>query len=75
MEAQQASDDGTVRKETDAQIFTVTDDCDTWVGNAAMRAAAEENGDNPDRAGHHYTYEVVREFANSTMVAAWDTRE
>jgi len=74
-DAEDDSDDSMeTRKETDAQIITVPDSVDVqWT--AAMNKAAEENGHTQSDANQHYTYEKVREFANSTMFAVWDTRE
>jgi len=70
-----AADESNVRKEADAELYTVDDDADVWVGRAAMNEAARQNGDAPERASQNYNYEVVREFANSTLVAVWDTRQ
>jgi len=72
-EAQQSTAE--VRTEGTAQMITVSHDVDGGLWSTAMKKAAEENDDPPRVRNQHYTFEKVREFADSTLFAVWDSRQ
>jgi len=73
--AQQTDATAEVRKEAEAHLITVKNSCDKAGWQAALDRAAEaegfESSDQPKAPG--FTYERVREFADSTLYVAWRT--
>jgi len=64
-----------VRKEADSHLITVKDSVEQSAWSAAMDRAAEAEGydDRNDIDAPDFTFEKVREFADSTMFVVWRT--
>jgi hypothetical protein len=64
-----------VRKEADSHLITVKDSVDKPTWRAAMERAAEAEGFDSyrDHDAPGFTFEKVREFADSTMFVVWRT--
>jgi len=67
--------DADVRKEADSHLITVKDSVEESAWSAAMNRAAEAEGydDRHDIDAPSFTFEKVREFADSTMFVVWRT--
>jgi len=73
--AQQTDATAEVGKVGDAHLITVENSCDKAGWRAALNRAAEAEGfesrNQPKAPG--FTYERVREFADSTLYVVWAT--
>jgi hypothetical protein len=67
--------DADVRKEADSHLITVDDSVEQTAWSAAIDRAAQAEGydSRHDHDAPGFTFEVARDFANSTMFVVWRT--